>query len=149
MECHLCNKALEARSLRLHLLSTHDIHQQVVVADVLLEEQAAAHYRADPGGRKDPIQCSYPGCPGALSSPYMLRRHFRDLHPKDTVEIPREGNFPWCKHCTMQCNPRYPRHIHTQVCLLGAEQRTQRVLAVLVALVLRKLFHVEGWCGEG
>ncbi len=112
--------------------------------DALLEERAGAHYRANPGGRKDPIQCPHLGCPGMLSSPYMLRRHFRDLHPKDTVKIPREGNFLRCKHCTMQCNPRYPRHIHTQVCLLGAERRTQRDSAVLVALALRKLFHVEG-----
>ncbi len=135
---------MQARSLRPHLSSTHDIHQQVVFADALLEERAAAHYRADPGGRKDPIQCPYPGFPGVLSSPYMLRHHFRDLHPKDTVEIPREGNFPWCEHCTMQCNPQYPRHIYTQVCSLGAEQRTQRDSAVLAALALRKLFHVEG-----
>ncbi len=79
-----------------------------------------------------------------LSSPYMLRRHFQDLNLKDTVEILREGNFPRCERCTMQCNPWYPRHIHTQVCLLGAEQRTQRDSAVLAALALRKLFHVEG-----
>jgi hypothetical protein len=82
--CHVCNKALQARSLHPHLLSAHDIHQQVVVAEVLLEERAVAHYRADPGGRKDPIQCPYPGCPGALSSPYMLHCLW-DLHPKDTV----------------------------------------------------------------
>jgi hypothetical protein len=74
----------------------------------------------------------------------MLCRHFRDIHPKDTVEIPREGNFPRCEHCTMQCNPQYLWHIHTQVCLLGAEQRTQRDSAVLAALALCKLFHVEG-----
>ncbi len=142
--CHVCNKPLQARSLRPHLLSAHDIHQQVVVADTLLEEREGVHYRADPGERKDPIHCPFPGCPGVLSSPYMLRRHFRDLHPKDTVEIPREGNFPWCKRCTMQCNPRYPRHIHTQVCLPGAEQQTQQDLAVLAALALHKLFRVEG-----
>jgi hypothetical protein len=141
--CHVCNKALQTRSLCLHLSSTHDIHQQVVVADALPEERAAAHYRADPGGRKDPIQCPYPGCPGALSSPYMLPCHFRDLHPKDTVEIPREGSFLQCERCTMQCNPQYPRHIYTQVCLLGAEQRTQRDSAVSAALALCKLFHVE------
>jgi hypothetical protein len=144
MVCHVCNKALQARSLHPHLLSAHDIHQQVVVADALLEERAGAHYRANPGGKKDPIQCLHPGCPGMLSSPYMLRCHFRDLHPKDTVEILREGNFLQCKHCMMQCNLRYPRHIHTQVCLLGAERRTQWDSAVLAALALRKLFHVEG-----
>jgi hypothetical protein len=78
-----------------------------------------------------------------LSSPYMLRHHFQDLHPEDTVEIPREGNFPRCKRCTMQCNPRCPQHIHTQVCSLGAERRTQRDSAILAALALRKLFHVQ------
>jgi hypothetical protein len=141
--CHVCNKALQARSLRPHLSSTHDIHQQVVVADALLEEWAGVPYRADPGGRKDPIQCPYPGCPGVLSNPYMLRRHFRDLHPKDTAEIPREGTFPWCRLCMMQCNPGYPRHIHTQVCSLDAEQRTQQDSAVTAALALHKLFYVE------
>jgi hypothetical protein len=30
------------------------------------------------------------------SGPYMLRRHFRDLHLKDTMEIPREWTFPQC-----------------------------------------------------
>ncbi len=142
--CHVCNKALQARSLRLHLSSTCNIHQHVVVADALLEEQAGVHYRADPGGRKDPIQCPYPGCPGMLSTPYMLRRNFQDLHPKDTVEIPREGAFPWCEHCTMQCNPWYPQHILTQVCSLSTEQRTQRDSAVTAALALGELFHVDG-----
>ncbi len=113
--CLVCNKALQARSLRPHLSSSHNIHQQVVIADPLLE-WAGVRYRADPGGWKDPIQCRYPGCPGVLSSPYMLRRHCWGLHPKDTLEISREGTFLWCEHCTMQCNLQYPRHIHTQVC---------------------------------
>jgi hypothetical protein len=137
------NKVLQARSLCPHLSSTHDIHQQVVIADALLAEWAGVCYRANPGGQKDPIQCPYPGCPGVLSTPYMPRRHCQDLHPKDTVEILREGTFPWCEHCMMQCNPRYPWHIHTQVCSLGAEQRTQQKLAITAALALHKLFHVE------
>jgi hypothetical protein len=86
--CHVCNKSLKARSLHLHLSSAHNIHQQVVVAEALLEERAGVCYRADPGGTKEPIQCSFPGCPGMLSTPYMLHCHFWDLHPKDTVEIP-------------------------------------------------------------
>jgi hypothetical protein len=142
--CHVCNKTLQARSLRPHLSSNHNIHQQVVVAEALLEERSGVRYRADPGGTKEPIQCPFPGCPGVLSSPYMLRRHFWDLHPKDTVEISREGTFPQCEHYTIQCNPLYPRHIHSQVCKLGAEQWTQRDLAVMMALALCKLFYIEG-----
>jgi hypothetical protein len=77
MVCHVCNKALQARSLNLHLSSAHDIHQQEIIAEALLEERTGVHYRANPGGSKEPIQCLFPGCPGVLSSPFMLRRHFR------------------------------------------------------------------------
>ena len=44
----------------------------------------------------------------------------------------------------MQCNPRYPRHIHSQVCQLGVERRMQRDSAIKSALALRQLFYVEG-----
>jgi hypothetical protein len=74
----------------------------------------------------------------------MLHCHFRDLHPKDTGEILREGTFPQCKHCTTQCNLWYSWHIHTQVCLLGAEQWTQRDSAITMALAFHKLCHIEG-----
>ena len=43
----------------------------------------------------------------------------------------------------MQCNPKYPRHIHSQVCQTGAERRTQRDSAITSALALRQLFYVE------
>ncbi len=80
----------------------------------------------------------------ACSAAYMCcTAVFWDLHPKDTVEILRKGNLPHCKRCMMQCNPQYPWHIHTQVCSLGAEQRTQQDSAILAALALHKLFHVE------
>jgi hypothetical protein len=104
--CHMCNKTLQARCLCTHLSSAHDIHQQVVVAEALLEEQAGADYRADPVGTKELIQCPFPGCLGVLSSNYMLQQHFWDLNPKVSVEIPREGFFSWCKWCTIQCHSR-------------------------------------------
>ncbi len=112
MVYHVCNKTLQA-SLRTHLSSAHDIHQQVVVAKALLEEWAGVRYRADPGGTKEPIQCPFVGCPGVPSSPYILHWHFWDLHPKNTVEVSREGTFLLCELCTMQCNPLYLQHIHS------------------------------------
>jgi hypothetical protein len=142
--CHVCEKRLQARSLRSHLESSHDIYQQVVVPDHLLEERAGIRYKAERVGHKMPIKCPFPGCPGELSSAYMLRRHFRDLHPKDSVEIWWEGHFPRCEWCAMQCNPQYPRHIHSQVCQTGAERRTQRDSAITSALALQQLFYVEG-----
>ena len=91
-----------------------------------------------------PIKCPFPGCPGKLSSAYMLRRHFRDLHPKDSIEVWWEGHYPRCERCAMQCNPEYPRHINSQVCQTGAERRTQRDSAITSALALRQLFYVKG-----
>jgi hypothetical protein len=44
----------------------------------------------------------------------------------------------------MQCKPLYPQHIHSQVCKLGAEQRTQQDSTITAALALRKLFYVRG-----
>jgi hypothetical protein len=140
----VCEKTLQARSLRSHLESTHDIYQQVVVPNGLLEERAGIRYEAERVGRKMPIRCPFPGCPGTLSSAYMLRRHFRDLHPLDSVEVLWEGHYPRCERCAMQCNPKYPQHIHSQVCQTGVERRTQRDSAITSALVLRQLFYVEG-----
>ncbi len=110
----------------------------------MLEDRPSIRYEAERVGRKQPISCPFPGCPGKLSSAYMLRRRFWDLHPKDSVVIPWEGSFPRCERCRMQCNPRYPRHIHSQVCQLGVERRTQRDSAITLALALRQLFYVEG-----
>jgi len=145
--CHVCEKTPQARSLRSLLKSTHDIYQQVVVADDLLEEHASTRYplRGRVGGAQgaDQLKCPFPGCPGKLSSEYMLRRHFRDLHPKDSVEVPWEGSYPQCEQCVMQCYPKYPQHIHLQVCQLGLEQRTQRDSAITSAFALRQLFYIK------
>ena len=118
----MCQAKLKAKSLCPHLKSGHDIYQQVVVRDDLLEDLPSIRYEAERVGHKQPTSFPFPGCPGKLSSAYMLRRHFRDLHPKDSVVIPWEGHFPRCERCRMQCNPRYPRHIHLQVCQLGVKR---------------------------
>ena len=90
--CHMCEAGLQARSIRLHLKSNHDIYQQVVVADYLLEAHPSICYEAERVGRKVPIKCPFPGCPGKLSSAYMLRWHFRDLHPARSSR--RAGHGP-------------------------------------------------------
>ena len=73
----------------------------------------------------------------------MLRRHFRDVHPKDSVIVLWEGPFPQFEQCAMQCNRRYPRHIHSQVCRQGADRCTQRDSTIKSALALRQLFYVK------
>ena len=75
----------------------------------------------------------------------MLRRHFRDLHPRDIVYIPWErGPYPRCKRCNMQCNPAYPKHNQKKKCQVGRKQREQRDKAIDAALALCQLIYING-----
>jgi hypothetical protein len=134
---------MAASSLRRHLADQHEVYQQVVVAEELLRARAGVTYHVHPelGGG---LKCPVPGCAGKLRGGWMLRGHFRDLHPLDKVVVSMGGYFPWCEQCAMQVNPAYPRHIRTQECQTGVEQKLQRESAVRSALALRRQFSVDG-----
>ncbi len=80
---------MNASSLSHHLVDIHEVYQQMVVAEELLDNQAGVLYRAITLANGK-ISCPYPGCVGELGSSWMLRRHFRDIHPKDLVTAPKE-----------------------------------------------------------
>ena len=90
------------------------------------------------------MKCPFPMCKGTSTSGWMMRRHFRDLHPLDSVVVPKEGKYPRCPKCGMQTNPRYPAHINTKECRVGTARRHQRDMAVRSALALRQQFTVHG-----
>ncbi len=75
VKCHQCNKMMAASSLRRHLVDQHEIYQQVVVAEELLEARAGVTYRVDPkiGGK---FVCLVLGCAGKFGGWWMLWRHF-------------------------------------------------------------------------
>jgi hypothetical protein len=85
-QCHQCNKMMTASSLCCHLADQHEVYQQVVVAEELLVARAGMTYYVHPdlGGG---LKCPAPGCAGKLRGGWMLRRHFRDLHPLDKVVV--------------------------------------------------------------
>jgi hypothetical protein len=82
VQCWQCNKLMAASSLRRHLADQHEIYQQTVVAEELLGGRAGVTYpvNMELGGR---LVCLVLGCTGELHGGWMLRRHFRDLHPLD------------------------------------------------------------------
>jgi hypothetical protein len=142
VQCHQCNKMMTASSLRRHLADQHEVYQQVVVAEELLVARAGVTYYVHPdlGGG---LKCPAPGCAGKLCGGWMLWQHFKDLHPLDKVVVSTEGYFPQCEWCAMQVSPAYPKHIRTQECQTGVEQKLQRKLVVRSALALRRQFSVH------
>jgi hypothetical protein len=141
--CRQSNASMMANSLRQHLAEQHDTYQAVVVPEDYLVPRAGMRYQAHPGCNGK-IPCPVPGCPGELRDGWMLRRHFRDLHPFDRVVVLTEGYFPRCKRCCMQVNPAYPRHIRTKECGIGMDRQLQRESAISLALALQRKFNVDG-----
>ncbi len=88
VECRQCQTTMNASSLSRHLADLHEVYQQTVVAEELLDNQAGVSYRATPLANSK-ISCPYPGCVGELGSSWMLSHHFRDIHPKDLVTMPK------------------------------------------------------------
>jgi hypothetical protein len=118
VKCRQCQATMNASSLSRHLADIHEVYQQTVVAEELLDDQAGLSYRATTLANSK-ISCLYPGCVGELESSWMLRCHFRDIHPKDLVTVPKEQQYPRCKRCSMQVNFAYPRHTRTKECAMG------------------------------
>ncbi len=90
--CQKCGKAMRNGSLRQHLAGVHDIYNcESVMEENCFNRLAGVKHKAVQGkwrkGNKGKIECPVPDCPGQLSSPWMLRRHFWDIHPKDTVYV--------------------------------------------------------------
>jgi hypothetical protein len=89
VECRQCQATMDASSLSRHLADLHEVYQQMVVEEELLDNRAGVSYRATTLANGK-ISCPYPGCVGELGSSWMLRRHFQDIHPKDLVTVPKE-----------------------------------------------------------
>jgi hypothetical protein len=123
VKCRQCGKVLKASSLGRHLADVHDIYQQAVVAEELLEVCPPVLYTVNEMSHPGALSCSYPGCKGHLRDGWMMRRHFRDVHPLDLVKVPKEGRFNRCERCGMQVHPAYPRHRLSKECQIGVEQK--------------------------
>jgi hypothetical protein len=135
---------LKASSLGRHLADVHDIYQQAVVAEELLKVRPPVLYTVNEMSHPGALPCPYPGCEGHLRDGWMMRRHFRDVHPLDLVKVPKEGRFNRCQRCGKQVHPAYPQHRLSKECQIGVERKQQREMAVASALALRQQFSVRG-----
>jgi hypothetical protein len=143
VECRQCQAKMNASSLSHHLANLHEVYQQTVVAEEPLEDRAGVSYRATTLPN-DKIACPYPGRVGELGSGWMLRCHFKDIHPKDLVAAPKKRQYLHCKKCNIQVNFTYPRHTCTKECAMGMARRQQQEAAVASALALCCQFTVHG-----
>ena len=70
--CRECGKQLRNSSLHHHLADVHNIYQQAVVAEELLEKGDSKSYVANLSYSGKCFNCPYPGCLGVLNSSWMM-----------------------------------------------------------------------------
>ena len=148
VECDKCGLNLSAASLNKHLETQHGVFRsRVLNRDFLLEnrepETFTAH--ASMGGK---FFCPAPACQDATDSydtPWALRRHFRDRHPRDFVDVGGLGNLPKCQLCNMQADPqRAASHEKTKFCREGRERIVQTNAAIANQRALEVGFTAYG-----
>eukprot|EP00985_Skeletonema_marinoi_P025407 scaffold18646_cov184-Skeletonema_marinoi.AAC.2 len=92
VECDKCGLDLSEASLNKHLETQHGVFRS----------RGARDTHASMGGK---FFCPAPACQDATDSfatPWALRRHFRDRHPLDFVNVAGHGNLPKCRLSAMQ-----------------------------------------------
>jgi hypothetical protein len=105
VKCRQCKTKMNASSLSCHLVDIHKIYQQTVVGEEFLEDQVGMPYRATtlPNGK---LACPFPGCVEELGSGWMMRRHFRDIHPKDHAKGAMVPMLQELQHASEPCLPK-------------------------------------------
>ena len=129
VECDKCGMELSAASLNSHLETQHGVFRsRVLNRDFLLNDGEPETYTAHAsfGGS---FFCPVPACQEAtdcFNTAWALRRHFRDRHPRDYVDVEGSGVFPKCHLCNMQTDPRWAaRHERSKFCRTGRERIVQ------------------------
>jgi len=136
---------MKASSLRRHLADMHTVYQQTVVAEEMLECRPTETHIVSKWSHAG-LSCPFSECGGLLSSGWLMRQHFQDVHPMNLVKVPKEGKFDRCGRCGMQVDPRYPHHRFTKECQVGVERKKQREAGVTSALALRQQFSAHWDC---
>ncbi len=110
VECRQCQATMNANSLSHHLVDLHEVYQQMVVAEELLDNQVGVLYRATTLANGK-FSCPYPGCVGKLGSSWMLRHHFQDT-PEGSGNCAKGATVPALRemqHAGELCLPEaYP-----------------------------------------
>jgi hypothetical protein len=111
VECRQCQATMNASSHSSHLADLHEVYQQTVVVEELLDDQTGVSYMATTLANGK-ISCPYPGCVGDLGSRWMLRCHFRDT-PKGSGNCAKGATVPAIRemqHAGELCLPKAYLH---------------------------------------
>ena len=146
VECDKCGLELRANSLRSHLETQHGVYQSRVLNRDLVDDRPSQTYRAHQTAATGQYVCPVPNCVGSLTTPFNLRKHFIDRHPKDKVWIQGEGCYEKCHRCGLQSSPHafMTTHYPSALCHNGEVREAQREAAAESVRALDVTFTAYG-----
>jgi hypothetical protein len=127
--CPVCEKAMQQRNLRQHLINQHQIFERPKK-----RPKTSHHAQRTPTTYNVSMptgtwtQCPVPNCDGRAGTRDSMRVHFNHRHPFDTITIDEEGPLPRCERCDMFVPPSATdSHPLSERCHIGAERKRKRL----------------------
>ena len=142
VSCHWCDKLVQRRSLKTHLLSAActkikkkkllegNIIQQHSDIENLEEEETheTKTYQFDMP-LKTICRCPCESCKFQCNTRNKMRRHFRSRHLEDIIIINEEGLLPQCVQCGIfQSNVNSEKHLQSEDCKRYAQIKNNKRL---------------------
>jgi GAGA factor len=127
--CPICEKTLQQRNLRQHLISQHQTFERPPKRPKTshsTQHTPNSYSISMPPGSWVP--CPVPDCDGRASTRDSMRVHFQHRHPFDIITIEEEGPLPRCGRCDMFVPlTALISHPLSERCIAGAERKRKRL----------------------
>jgi hypothetical protein len=131
IQCNICDKAMQRRSLTRHMQNQHDTYQRPARRTPItpMFDSLPQTYRISMNNIEH-VDCPVPDCPAIVKNRYNMRAHFCYRHWQDIIIIAEEGLFalPRCPSCLLLgSNIHTPRHRRSQTCIDGTLRHLKRL----------------------
>ena len=129
VDCELCGAVVNRQELKKHQATRKCANNRkdyrattsTTVADESdeepLVERTPSEYRVGMDAGQHVTPCPVEGCPACPGTADTMRRHFRNMHNKDTIIIEGEGRLPRCGNCGLFQRNVGPKHQQSQDCI--------------------------------
>lgn len=148
VECEICDREVQARSLTRHKRLRHGIEMSLITQQPTPPNLATASsetYTVSIPHYNNVTECPVPSCKAIVRSRFNMRQHFIHRHFHDKIIIMEEGSLERCHLCGMFCTPLLlaGRHQESTVCKKGAKQNQQKQLDLQCIRAFRRTFQIQ------
>jgi Reverse transcriptase (RNA-dependent DNA polymerase) len=151
--CNYCNTNVQQSSMKRHQQSQSCMqiqkqmpkNQPALCLPFTVEEELEPQTHIISIRQQQQTACPHPNCPYITHKGDIVRKHFRNCHPEDSVIIEQEGLLPHCPNCGIfQSNAHTPQHKASLECKKGITTKKKKLQETLQTAAT----HVKFFLGQ-